>query len=96
METLFLFMQQEYSLYIMDMPSFSAEEKSMLFPKEFDLLYYLAGQPRQVFRCKQMYCYVWNEAALTGNDETVKDHIKLLCKKLAAMEKHYIQNICNL
>lgn len=61
--------------------------------KEFDLLYFLASCPRQVFSREQLYKHVWKNNSTLAVDETVKSHIKTLRKKLAPVGKKYIQNI---
>lgn len=70
------------------------EGKSLaLTRKEFDLLYFLASYPRQVFSRQQLYSHVWENDSILAVDETVKSHIKTLRKKLGSVGKSYIQNI---
>lgn len=61
--------------------------------KEFDLLFCLASNPRQVFSREQLYDQVWDDHAAYNVDEVVKAQIKLLRQKLSMTGKDYIQNI---
>ncbi|MGQ9731498.1 MAG: response regulator [Candidatus Zipacnadales bacterium] len=58
------------------------EEPIHLTPKEFDLLYYLASQPRHVFRREQILEQVWGFQPTVSKLRTVDTHIKRLRKKL--------------
>jgi DNA-binding response OmpR family regulator len=51
-------------------------------PKEFDLLYHLASQPRRVFRREEIVEEVWGYSPQTGDLRTVDTHVKRLRKKL--------------
>jgi two-component system response regulator ResD len=53
-----------------------------LTPKEFDLLYHLASQPRRVFRREEIVQDVWGYSPQSGDLRTVDTHIKRLRKKL--------------
>lgn len=53
-----------------------------LTPKEFDLLYHLASQPRHVFTREQILEEVWGYPTRKGDLRTVDTHIKRLRKKL--------------
>ena len=53
-----------------------------LTPKEFDLLYHLACQPRRVFRRDEIVQDVWGYSPQSGDLRTVDTHIKRLRKKL--------------
>lgn len=53
-----------------------------LTPKEFDLLYHLASQPRRVFRRDEIVQDVWGYSPQSGDLRTVDTHVKRLRKKL--------------
>jgi len=53
-----------------------------LTPKEFDLLYHLASQPRRVFRREEIVEEVWGYSPQSGDLRTVDTHVKRLRKKL--------------
>ena len=53
-----------------------------LTPKEFDLLYHLASQPRHVFSREEILEQVWGYQTRGGDLRTVDTHIKRLRKKL--------------
>ena len=53
-----------------------------LTPKEFDLLYHLASQPRRVFRRDEIVQEVWCYSPQSGDLRTVDTHVKRLRKKL--------------
>ncbi|NPV45749.1 MAG: response regulator transcription factor [Armatimonadetes bacterium] len=57
-------------------------ESVRLTPKEFDLLYHLASQPRRVFRRDEIVQDVWGYSPQSGDLRTVDTHIKRLRKKL--------------
>lgn len=61
--------------------------------KEFDLLYFLAQYPYQVFSYEQLYSHVWKDDYAFGGENTVKVHIVTLRKKLSAINKNCIQNV---
>jgi len=52
-----------------------------LTPKEFDILYLLAKQPKKVFSVENIFQQVWGEAYYEGAN-TVMVHIRTLRKKL--------------
>lgn len=52
-----------------------------LTPKEFDILYLLAGHPRKVFSAENIFEHVWGETYLESGN-TVMVHIRTLRKKL--------------
>lgn len=60
--------------------------------KEFDLLHCFAKHPGQVLSREQLYDYIWNDEPAVAVDEAVKSLIKKLRKKLASVNKFYIQN----
>ena len=61
--------------------------------REFDLLYFFARHPGQVFSRDQIYDCVWGDYYELGGDETVKVHIKTLRKKLSALNAGNIENV---
>ena len=61
--------------------------------KEFDLLYFFAKHPGQVFSRNQLYEQVWDKFYELGGDETVKAHIKTLRKKLSGSGTNLIENV---
>ena len=50
--------------------------------KEFDLLAYLAGQPRQVFSRDQLLQKVWGSSSDWQSDATVTEHVRRLRRKI--------------
>lgn len=63
-----------------------------LTPKEFDLLFYLAQNPRQVFSREQLLEQVWGYQ-FYGDERTVDVHIKRLRKKLSSDEKPFLYTV---
>jgi len=61
--------------------------------KEFDLLYFLAQYPYQVFSYEQLYFHVWKDDYIPGGENTVKVHIVSLRKKLTSIKNNCIQNV---
>lgn len=59
-----------------------AGEEVHLTPKEFDLLFHLASQPRRVFTRQDIVQDVWGYEPPGGDMRTVDTHIKRLRKKL--------------
>lgn len=59
---------------------------------EFDLLYYMAKHPNQIFSRQQLYQQVWGDDLGISGENTVRSHIGNIYKKLADVDKHYIQN----
>lgn len=53
-------------------------------PKEFDLLVFLAGSPRQVFSRSQLLEQVWDSSADYQDPSTVTVHVRRLRQKLEA------------
>lgn len=72
---------------------YAGEQAIELTRKEFDLLYYLASSPGQVFSCDQLYTHVWGDDYAGGGGDTVKTHIRTLRKKLSGIGKELIQNV---
>lgn len=60
---------------------------------EFDLLYFMAKHPGQVFSRKELYDYVWEDYCELVGDETVKSHIKALRKKLSELGQGIIETV---
>ncbi len=60
---------------------------------EFNLLYFMAKHPGQVFSRRELYQYVWDDYYELGRDETVKWHIKELRKKLAMLGRSVIETV---
>jgi two-component system response regulator ResD len=68
-----------------DLPTRSVScqsEQVHLTPKEFDLLYHLASQPRRVFRRDEVVQEVWGYTPQNGDLRTIDTHVKRLRKKL--------------
>lgn len=63
-----------------------------LTPKEFDLLYTLAENPRRVFSREQLLQQVW-EYEYFGDERTVDAHIKKLRQKLLKNGPQVIQTV---
>lgn len=61
--------------------------------KEFDLLHFLAGKPRQVFSREQLFDQLWDYNFELGGNDTVKVHINTLRKKLMVLGYNAIENI---
>ena len=59
---------------------------------EFDLLFYMAKHPNQIFSRQQLYRQVWGDDLGINGENTVRSHIGNLYKKLADVGKNYIQN----
>lgn len=60
---------------------------------EFNLLYFMAKHPGQVFSRRELYNYVWNDYYELGEDETVKSHIKALRKKFVGLGRDIIETV---
>ncbi len=63
------------------------EHTITLTPKEFDLLYFLAGHPREVWSQQQLLDQVWGYT-YAGETSTVTVHIRHLREKLEADPAH--------
>ena len=59
-----------------------AGEKAEMTAKEFDLLAYLAGSPRQVFSREQLLQKVWGSSSNWQSDATVTEHVRRLRRKI--------------
>lgn len=63
-----------------------------LTPKEFDLLYYFAEHPRQVFTREQLLERVWGYQ-FYGDERTVDVHIKRLRAKLGSQARPFFHTV---
>ncbi|WP_453993822.1 winged helix-turn-helix domain-containing protein [Bacillus nitroreducens] len=63
-----------------------------LTPKEFDLLYYFAQHPKQVFSREQLLDRVWGYQ-FYGDERTVDVHIKRLRKKLGSSNQPFFHTV---
>jgi len=61
-------------------------------PREFDLLYYLAQKPRQVFTREELLTGVWGYDYF-GDQRTVDVHIRRLRAKLAPLSHEYLTTV---
>ena len=57
-------------------------EKVEMTAKEFDLLAFLAGSPRQVFTREQLLRQVWGSSSDWQSDATITEHVRRLRKKI--------------
>jgi two-component system, OmpR family, response regulator len=65
---------------------------SNLTPKEFDLLYYFAQHPRQVFTREQLLERVWGYQ-FYGDERTVDVHVKRLRKKIGTTKDPIVHTV---
>lgn len=63
-----------------------------LTPKEFDLLYYMAEHPKQVFSREQLLERVWGYQYY-GDERTVDVHIKRLRKKVETVSQPFFHTV---
>lgn len=68
-------------------------ESLNLTRKEFDLLFCLASHAGQVLSRGQLYNQIWTAENTINVDDSVKNHIKRLRKKLSPSGKSYIRNV---
>jgi len=68
------------------------ESITNLTPKEFDLLYYFAEHPKQVFSREQLLEHVWGYE-FYGDERTVDVHIKRLRKKVGTQNHPYFHTV---
>lgn len=61
-------------------------------PREFDLLYYLAQNPRRVFTRQELLTAVWGYDYF-GDQRTVDVHIRRLRTKLAPLPHEYLTTV---
>lgn len=59
-----------------------AGENSEMTAKEFDLLAFLAGSPRQVFTREQLLRQVWGSSSDWQSDATITEHVRRLRRKI--------------
>jgi len=57
-------------------------ERPEMTAKEFDLLAFLAGSPRQVFSRDQLLDQVWGSSSAWQSDATVTEHVRRLRRKI--------------
>lgn len=67
-------------------------EEIEVTPREFDLLYYLAQNPRRVFTRDQLLAAVWGYDYF-GDQRTVDVHIRRLRTKLAPLPYEYLTTV---
>lgn len=60
---------------------------------EFNLFYFMAKHPMQVFSRQELYDHVWDNYFELGGDETVKSHIKALRKKFTGLGHDIIETV---
>jgi two-component system, OmpR family, response regulator len=70
----------------------NGEQISNLTPKEFDLLYYFAQHPKQVFTRDQLLERVWGYQ-FYGDERTVDVHIKRLRKKVGTDTQPFFHTV---
>lgn len=63
-------------------------EKVEMTAKEFDLLAFLAGSPRQVFSREQLLRQVWGSSSDWQSDATITEHVRRLRKKIEVDPDH--------
>ncbi len=68
------------------------ESITNLTPKEFDLLYYFAQHPKQVFSREQLLEHVWGYE-FYGDERTVDVHVKRLRKKIGSQNRPFIHTV---
>jgi DNA-binding response OmpR family regulator len=59
-----------------------AGERAEMTAKEFDLLAFLAGSPRQVFSREQLLRHVWGSSSEWQSDATITEHVRRLRRKI--------------
>jgi two-component system OmpR family response regulator len=70
----------------------NGESITNLTPKEFDLLYYFAQNPKQVFSREQLLDHVWGYEYY-GDERTVDVHIKRLRKKVGTSDQPFFHTV---
>lgn len=68
------------------------DEEIKMPPKEFELLYYLAGNKNRVFTREQLLCEVWGYD-YPGDSRTVDVHVKRLREKLQGGTNWQIETV---
>lgn len=66
---------------------FLDDDEILLTPKEFDLLYFLAQNPQQVFSREQLLTKVWGYDFI-GDARTIDTHVKQIREKLGTYKKY--------
>ena len=77
--------QLDYPDLHLDLPTRTVivkDQEQKLTPKEFDLLFFLASQPRRVFTREEIVEAVWGYRPVGNDLRTVDTHIKRLRQKL--------------
>src|SRR2546423_2564681 len=64
------------------------DAKAEMTAKEFDLLAFLAGSPRQVFSREQLLRQVWGSSSDWQSDATVTEHVRRLRRKIEEDPDH--------
>ena len=80
---------------VIDINSYTVEykkEEIKMPPKEFELLYYLAGNKNKVFTREQLLCEVWGYD-YPGDSRTVDVHVKRLREKLQGGANWQIETV---
>lgn len=60
----------------------------MLPTKEFQILFFLAQHPEQIFHPSELYRLIWGEDSI-GQTQAIKVHISNLRKKLESISEHH-------
>jgi len=63
-------------------------QKVEMTAKEFDLLAFLAGSPRQVFTREQLLQQVWGSSSDWQSDATITEHVRRLRRKIELDPDH--------
>jgi DNA-binding response OmpR family regulator len=63
-------------------------EKAEMTAREFDLLAFLAGSPRQVFTREQLLQRVWESSSDWQSDATITEHVRRLRRKIEEDPDH--------
>lgn len=71
---------------------FDGKPITNLTPKEFDLLYFFAQHPKQVFSREQLLDRVWGYQ-FYGDERTVDVHIKRLRKKIGTEKQPFLHTV---
>lgn len=67
-------------------------QKIEVTPREYDLLYYLAQNPRRVFSREELLAAVWGYDFF-GDQRTIDVHIRRLRTKLAPLPSEYLSTV---
>ena len=66
----------------------SGEQKALLTPVEFDLLYHLMSHPNDIFSSERLLHEVWDYPSDVGSPDLVRMHIKNLRRKIEPDSNH--------